>query len=700
MATLFFFGQDRKKIRDLGQGELYIISDFWYFFLSDDDCDEEDRSTITAACRAYRLKKPIHPYSNNRASELYQVTVKLSNGGALLFVYQPRFDNSNSEYAREIELIDLFYKVTIPNFLNMYSKIYFTPFATQGTTNSAVKQKMFTRLFDFANSIVENNLNVQLHMYSFYKVYDNDNNTRMITNWKSLQQEFRIHSFNSHYGPSRVVEMCFDGKLGLCVRCTQKQGSYGCFFDAKQAQQIIQMLTHNMDDLKLTIHEPSNFENPSSTYDDFDQGRICIGDDCSLKVLKNADSYIKIDDSIAEELIGMQHAYKAFSDEIERYTTYSLSCLKIFVVEPKDDDASSSLQLQVRSNRPPPYGGNKTAPKKLALIPLKYCRDLFDIIQEGKFRVELNVYDDEHANIFEIFLMKLMKGLRKMHDAGVCHRDIKAENISICDGDVKFLDFGFATGLDEVYRAGTFTHESVLRADNRYENDIYDGLASKLFRYDVNKSLIRKALENAMEKNGLEILQPIMQDLYACVITMRFVMTEFHETNNIPEFGFLEAYNHDHDLASLVVKTYADPMNENLGRKQYQYNDRIDYGGGNVDQEKVNQYNLEVWNSAKSLRSLIHDDMTAAATVAHDDKDPEFLSSLDEYISHLESRCTTFKSFLKDIHEPQQQVGGGGARDGMMLQKPFRRIKQVISFHVDMLKKIMEELDCDDGGRF
>lgn len=463
----------------------------------------------------------------------------------------------------------------------------------------------------------------------------------------------------------------------------------------------MQMLTHNMDDLKLTIHEPSNFENPLSTYDDFDQRRICIGDDCSLKVLKNADKYIEIDDSIAEELIGMQHAYKAFSDEIETYTTYSLSCLKIFVVEPKD--ASSSLQLQVRSNRPP-YGENKTAPKKLALIPLKYCRDLFDIIEKGNFRVELNVYDYEHMNIFEIFLRKLMEGLRKMHDAGVYHRDIKAENLSICDGYVKFLDFGFATDKINEYREGTFTH--LKKQHDRFvpENNntlLLDMLASKRFGYRVYKSLIREALENEMIKNGLKIHKPIVQDLYACVITMRYVMTKFCETFNNSEFGFLEAYNHDHDLARLVVEKYAYPMNENLGRTQYQqYNDRTGYGGGNVDQEKVYQYNLEVLNSAKSLRSLIHDDMTAAATVAHDDKDPEFLSSLEEYISHLESRCTTFKSFLKDIHEPQQQVGGGGARDGMMLQKPFRRIKQVISFHVDMLKKIMEELDCDDGGRF
>jgi serine/threonine-protein kinase len=42
----------------------------------------------------------------------------------------------------------------------------------------------------------------------------------------------------------------------------------------------------------------------------------------------------------------------------------------------------------------------------------------------------------------------LARGLRFLHNAGVCHKDVKPDNIMISeDGGVKLLDFGFAEGI-------------------------------------------------------------------------------------------------------------------------------------------------------------------------------------------------------------------------------------------------------------
>ena len=67
--------------------------------------------------------------------------------------------------------------------------------------------------------------------------------------------------------------------------------------------------------------------------------------------------------------------------------------------------------------------------------------------------VELYDYVMNHTKVdkaeIKRYMYQLLKGVRALHDAGVCHRDIKLENILVDDcNNVKVADFGFCRMFD------------------------------------------------------------------------------------------------------------------------------------------------------------------------------------------------------------------------------------------------------------
>lgn len=83
-------------------------------------------------------------------------------------------------------------------------------------------------------------------------------------------------------------------------------------------------------------------------------------------------------------------------------------------------------------------------------IALELCQHntLFDyIIKTGPFKEELAAF----------CVKELVNGLKAIHKNGLCHRDIKCENLLFdSNGKLKIADFGFAAMAEDLSdRAGT-----------------------------------------------------------------------------------------------------------------------------------------------------------------------------------------------------------------------------------------------------
>ncbi|KNC75536.1 serine/threonine protein kinase [Sphaeroforma arctica JP610] len=81
--------------------------------------------------------------------------------------------------------------------------------------------------------------------------------------------------------------------------------------------------------------------------------------------------------------------------------------------------------------------------------------DLVDLVANTKIGMT--------SREFICFALQLARGLKHIHDKGVVHRDIKADNVCTSKGDgvMKFVDFGEAALLDEPirkYKTGTLPY--------------------------------------------------------------------------------------------------------------------------------------------------------------------------------------------------------------------------------------------------
>jgi hypothetical protein len=397
---------------------------------------------------------------------------------------------------------------------------------------------------------------------------------------KNMAQEEHPHQ------SSIVSTICFKDET-LCLICTKQQGTYGCFFNSDTSKIILAQLNLIRNDLKLTIFDVNSFNlkifdvnsRDFIHLETYNNDHMCIGNDC-LKVLKN-DEFDYNDknknfliDNIRDELKGMHYAKTAFQgDDLKNYTTYSNACLKIFLIEPKSSNSKlNSIRVKSHGNS---KDDRKTSPKQLALIPLIYCEDLSTIMHRSanadfsRRSLFPGISDDE--NIYMVFLDKLMDGLGKMHRNGVCHRDIKLDNLSACDDHVKFLDFGLATRSDDnrTYVRGTYTH---IDHNDNFDNGIKydningkDGFASHFLKHDVNKETIRTTLKEQLIKNNLPYYDPIMQDLYSCVITMHYFIRDYKAGRKKFEIDFCKEYaKEDKKLSNLIVDRYLQSRIHNI----------------------------------------------------------------------------------------------------------------------------------------
>lgn len=69
-------------------------------------------------------------------------------------------------------------------------------------------------------------------------------------------------------------------------------------------------------------------------------------------------------------------------------------------------------------------------------IVMPFCRDgeLFDMVSGGA-----SLYDEAQTRSV---MNQVLVGVKAMHDAGICHRDLSLENVLLNDGNCRIIDFG------------------------------------------------------------------------------------------------------------------------------------------------------------------------------------------------------------------------------------------------------------------
>ncbi|KAM3727262.1 Testis-specific serine/threonine-protein kinase [Dirofilaria immitis] len=99
---------------------------------------------------------------------------------------------------------------------------------------------------------------------------------------------------------------------------------------------------------------------------------------------------------------------------------------------------------------------------------------------------------------------QLTEAIHYLHDRGVVHRDIKAENVLLdSNGNVKLIDFGFARYINQKERSTSFCGTKPYSAPEIVQHQPYDGYASDWYAMGVllYTMLTGKWPYDAYEKN-------------------------------------------------------------------------------------------------------------------------------------------------------------------------------------------------------
>ena len=114
---------------------------------------------------------------------------------------------------------------------------------------------------------------------------------------------------------------------------------------------------------------------------------------------------------------------------------------------------------------------------------LEYCSrgDLFDFIEKTEFGLK-----EKSA---KFLFRKILKGVQAFHNLGICHRDLKLQNILLDElFNPKICDFGFATeieGKDGSRKLTEILGSQYYVAPEIYLRRAYDGIKADIFSLGV-----------------------------------------------------------------------------------------------------------------------------------------------------------------------------------------------------------------------
>ena len=114
---------------------------------------------------------------------------------------------------------------------------------------------------------------------------------------------------------------------------------------------------------------------------------------------------------------------------------------------------------------------------------LEYCSrgELFDFIEKTEFGLK-----EKYA---KFLFRKILKGVQAFHNLGICHRDLKLENILLDEYfNPKICDFGFATEIEGKNNSGKLTKflgSKNYAAPEMSLNKPYNGIKADIFSLGV-----------------------------------------------------------------------------------------------------------------------------------------------------------------------------------------------------------------------
>jgi serine/threonine protein kinase len=138
---------------------------------------------------------------------------------------------------------------------------------------------------------------------------------------------------------------------------------------------------------------------------------------------------------------------------------------------------------------------NKTIQRKYLILEYAENYDLFSYIWFTKAG-----FGEKYT---KLLFYKILKGVEAFHNAGICHRDLKTENILVDENyNLKICDFGFSTSNTGHLKESCGT-EGYKAPEVEKENPNYDGIKADIFSLGVVLFTLVTGVNGFDKKNKL-----------------------------------------------------------------------------------------------------------------------------------------------------------------------------------------------------
>lgn len=167
--------------------------------------------------------------------------------------------------------------------------------------------------------------------------------------------------------------------------------------------------------------------------------------------------------------------------------------------------------------------------------------DIYQIILENG-GIPLEQMKDRSLS-FQKFvnLMKtFVKGFTKMQEFGLCHRDMKPDNILVSEDKINLIDFGVSDELKNVYSIKS--HRVLSHKSPIYPPEFF--IASILLEFKSNKNQFQKALDDViplMETDGY--FETLFENKYIDIVKKE--LNDFISTIKESNYDYSDVFNID-----------------------------------------------------------------------------------------------------------------------------------------------------------